>query len=68
MDVKERIYVAGGAFGNLRDCLFSFPKISPDAKIIVYIELILSILSESYRNMTLNAVIIVGVMSTKRQP
>ena len=44
MDVKERIYAAGGAFGNLRDCLFSFPKISPDAKIIVYIELILSIL------------------------
>ena len=44
MDVKERIYAAGGAFGNLRDCLFSFPKISPDAKIIVYIGLILSIL------------------------
>ena len=44
MDVKERIYVDGGAFGNLRDCLFSFPKISPDAKIIAYIELIFSIL------------------------
>ena len=31
MDVKERIYAAGGAFRNLRDCLFSFPKKCPDA-------------------------------------
>ena len=44
MDVKERIDAAGGAFGNLRDSLFSSPKISPDAKRIVYIGLILSIL------------------------
>ena len=44
MDVKERIDAAGGAFGNLRDFLFSPPKISPDAKRIVYIGLILSIL------------------------
>ena len=40
----DRIYAAGGAFGNLRDCLFSSPKISPDAKRIVYIGLILSIM------------------------
>ena len=31
MDVKERVYAAGGAFRNLRDCLFSFPKKCPDA-------------------------------------
>ena len=43
-DVEKCIEAAGGAFGALRDCLFSTARIGADAKRIVYVGLILSIL------------------------
>ena len=43
-DVKSRIDLAAAAFGSLRDCLFSSPRICLEAKTIVFEGLILSIL------------------------
>ena len=44
LDVEARIKAASNAFGALRNCLFSSSRICPDAKTIVYVGLILSIM------------------------
>ena len=43
-DVEARVDLAAGAFGTLRDCLFSSPRICIVAKAIVFEGLVLSIL------------------------